>query len=81
MLFISKSQHIITKIDLTQVPVNSVSVLFSSDFISAIRPGKIILVTLILANSKSVPLQPVSKVAALFQEFQVLFHSDAAQVY
>ena len=62
MLSVSKSQHSIWKIELTQVTVNSVDVVSSFDVISVIGHGKTVLITLILASNKAVPLQIVSKV-------------------
>ena len=62
------------------VSVNSVGVFYSSDVIFKIRPGKTVLVTLMLANNKSGAIQTVSKVAARWWEFQVTFHTDSAQV-
>ena len=58
----SKYQHGIRKVDVNSVLVNSVGVVSSSDVISAIRPGKTVLVTLILANNESVALQPMENV-------------------
>ena len=81
MLSASKSQHGIWKIEFNEVLVNSVGDVSSSDVISVIRPRQTVLVALILSNNKSVPLQLVSKVAIRFQEFQVLFHTDSAQVF
>ena len=81
MLYMSKSQQGIWKIEFTEVPVNSDGVFFSSDVISTICPFKNDLVARIVYNNKSVPLQPVTKVAVRFQEFQVLFHADAALVF
>ena len=60
----SKSQHLIRKIDVACVPVKSVSEVSSSDVVSAIRPGKTILVTLMITNNESVNIHPVAKVAA-----------------
>ena len=71
----SKSQHVIQKIEETYVPVNSVGVVSSLDVISVISPGQTVLFTLMLANNKSVSLQPVANVAAGFWELQVLFHT------
>ena len=75
-----KSQHGIWKIEFAEVPVKSVGVVSSSDIISVNRPKQTVLSTLIITNNKSVLLHTVSMVAARFQEFQVLFHADAAQV-
>ena len=66
MLSVSKYQHVIWNIDMTYFPVNSVSVVSSSNVISSIRPGKTFLVTLMISNNDSAALQPVAKVAASF---------------
>ena len=63
----SKCQHSLWKIEVNEVLGNWVGVVSSSDVIFDIRPVQNILVTLIFANNKSVPLQYVSKVAARFQ--------------
>ena len=77
----SKSQHVIQKIEETYVPVNSVGVVSSSDVISVISPGQTFLFTLMLTNNKSVSLQPVAKVDAGFWWLQFLFHTDYTQAF
>ena len=76
MLSMSKSQHVIRKIEVTYVPVNSVGVVYFYFFISSIRPVKNFLVDLILANNESGALQPVAKVDARSRGFQLMFHTD-----
>ena len=66
---------------MTQLPVNSAIVVSSSDVISSICFRQSVLVTLILANNKFLPLQTVFNVAARLQEFQLMFHTDAVQVF
>ena len=81
MLYMFKSHNGIWKIEFTEVLDNIEVVLLSSDVISDIIPVLTILVILILTNKKAVSHQLVSKVVAHFQEFQLLFHTDAAQVF
>ena len=54
-------------------------VVSSSDFISDIWPGQTALATLMLTNNESGALQIVAKVAARFQELQMMFHTDDEQ--
>ena len=81
MLYMSKSHNGIWKIYFTEVLDNIEGLLLSSGVISDIIPGLTILVILILTNKTSVYHQLVSKVAAQFQEFQLLFQTDDAQVF
>ena len=67
--------------EFTEVLDNIEGLLLSSGVISDILPGLTILVILILTNKTSVYHQLVSKVAAQFQEFQLLFQTDDAQVF
>ena len=67
--------------EFTEVLDNIEGLLLSSGVISDIIPGLTILVILILTNKTSVYHQLVSKVAAQFQDFQLLFQSDDAQVF
>ena len=75
MLFMSKSQHGIQKIEVTYVPFNSVGVVSSSDVISSIRPVKNVMVPLMLDNNESVALLHIRKVGVRCREFQVMFHT------
>ena len=68
MLSMSKSQHGIRKIEVTDVPVNSVGVVSSSDVISAISPEQTVLVTLMIFKNESGYFQTAAKVPPQFQK-------------
>lgn len=66
------------KISVTYVPVNEEGIVSTDDVINAIRPNTA-LVTIMTANNEVGSIQPVSEIAKVCREKQVLFHTDAAQ--
>lgn len=66
------------KIKVTYVPVNEEGIVSVDDVVNAIKPSTA-LVTIMTANNEVGSVQPVTEIANLCRERNVVFHTDAAQ--
>lgn len=64
--------------EITYLPVNALGRLNPQDIETAIRPDTI-LITIMHANNEVGTIQPISKIALIAKQKNILFHTDAAQ--
>ncbi len=65
--------------EITELGVDRQGLVSLDELRAAIRPGKTILVSVMLANNEIGVIQPLEQIGALCREQGVLFHSDAVQ--